>query len=897
MELILLLFGLFVLVTFFMPWVNHSRFGNVRYEIKRLNEKIKSLEVQLANIKGNGASESGHEVKPRAALTQKIEVKQEDAEPNIPDEMIKIWEPREKTRPSIPETPKVDWAQKAQSTFEQNIATKLPVWVGAISLICAAFFLVKYSIELGWLGPMVRVSLGGLFGGALLAAGQWIGKREHIANSVRIGQGLVGAGLVALYVSIYAAINLYGLLPPLLGFGSMAAVTALAVVLSLKHGQPIAVFGLLGGLLTPALIGSDDPNALAMFGYLFVLFSGMFVVLVRKGWWVLAIAAVIGVFCWSAFWFLLAFAASDAIVLVVFAMAITAVVLAITGKRVAENTMAEQEKLPVHGLNFTAIAGGVLTIIWLSFEMTLTLFDWSMLGLLSMSVIALAYFQPSVYQKPLWVKLGASLIMFFIWAQDAPLMDAVAVLVGMSAIYIGGGALIMRQVQDPRFWSGVQAVAALALYSISYYVLDLPQSFLQPFDMFWGLVSLILASLSIYQAADIREKYSADNTIREHLVAIYALAASAFISLGLAIELPWSYLPLAIAGQIMATAWVYQRTQICFLKKIMLILTVVFVAMNYEQIALFAEVILQSLWGDTPSTRSIGTYVLDAPLVKLGVPSVLISLALWVTMKLDDSDKTFNHVLLGTAAALAVATAYYVFRELVHVDQNVFVISAGFIERGFMTIACAGAGIGLVQLSKHYDVSFLKPWGYGLFHLGMLRFAYFDFLIDNPYWSKSQFVGDIPLLNGITLTYGVGALLVAWAVYNKDLLSKKNLYKALGFVSLFAFATFTVRQYFHGGYMIQGSMGSAELYAYSVAWLVTGLGLLSVGIKMVNKTARMASLAFVILAVFKVFLFDAAELEGLYRVFSFLGLGVSLIGLSYFYTKFVFSNEQIQEDV
>ncbi len=895
MELIFLLIGLFLLVTFFMPWVNHSRFGGVHYEIRRLNEKIKSLEIKLANIKEKDAPESVQEVKPRAALAQKVEIKKEA--PDDLEEMIEMWEPRERPQSSVPQTPKTDWAQKAQSSFEENIATKLPVWIGAISLICAAFFLVKYSIEHSWLGPMARVSMGGLFGGVLLAAGQWVGRREHIANSVRIGQGLIGAGLVALYVSIYAAINLYGLLPPLLGFGSMTAITALAVILSLRHGQPIAVFGLLGGLLTPALIGSDEPNAIAMFGYLFLLFSGMFMVLVRKGWWMLAVAALIGVFCWSVFWFLLVFAASDALVLVVFAMAITGVVLAVTGKRVAEDTIEEEEKLPIHSLNFTAIAGGVLTIVWLSFEMTLTLFDWSMLGLLSMAVIALAYFQPGVYQKPLLVKLGASLIMFFIWAHDAPLGDAVAVLAGMSAIYIGGGALIMRQVQDPRFWAGVQAVAALALYVISYFVLDLPAPFTEGFGMFWGITSLGLASVTIYQASDIREKYSADPTIREHLVAIYALAASTFISLGLAIELPWSYVPLAIAGQIAVTAWIYQRTRIDFLKKIMLILTLVFLGMNYEQIALFAEIVLESLSGEVPSARSISSYVLDVPLIKLGVPSALISLALWVTMKLDDSDRTLNHVLFGTAMAMAMATAYYVFRDLLHVGHvNIFTVSAGFIERGVMTIACAGAGIGLLQLVHRYDVSFLKPWGYGLFHLGMLRFAYFDFFIDNPYWSKAQFVGDMPLLNGVTLTYGAGALLAMWAVYNKDLLSKKMIYKVLGFASLFVFATFTVRQYFHGGHMIQGSIGSAELYAYSVAWLVTGLGLLAIGIKKQNKTARMASLAFVILAVLKVFLFDAAELEGLYRVFSFLGLGVSLIGLSYFYTKFVFSNEQIQKE-
>ena len=52
---------------------------------------------------------------------------------------------------------------------------------------------------------------------------------------------------------------------------------------------------------------------------------------------------------------------------------------------------------------------------------------------------------------------------------------------------------------------------------------------------------------------------------------------------------------------------------------------------------------------------------------------------------------------------------------------------------------------------------------------------------------------------------------------------------------------------------------------------------------------RYASLAVILLAVTKVFLFDARGLEGLYRVFSFLGLGLCLLGLSYFYGRFVFT--------
>ena len=52
---------------------------------------------------------------------------------------------------------------------------------------------------------------------------------------------------------------------------------------------------------------------------------------------------------------------------------------------------------------------------------------------------------------------------------------------------------------------------------------------------------------------------------------------------------------------------------------------------------------------------------------------------------------------------------------------------------------------------------------------------------------------------------------------------------------------------------------------------------------------RIASLGILLLTVGKVFLYDASELTGLWRVFSFFGLGLSLLGLSWFYSRFVFA--------
>lgn len=815
--------------------------------------------------------------------------------------------------------------KEEKNWVELNLATKIPVWIGAVSLIFAAFFLVKYSIELGWVGPTMRVVLGVLFGCGLITGGQWIRPRAHIANSQRIGQALVGAGLAALYVSLYSAISLYHMLPPLLGFLCMSMVTAWAVVLSMRHGQPIAVFGLLGGLLTPALINTGAQNAAALFGYLFLLFSGTFMVLIRRNWLILALISIIGVFTWSVIWFIAFFAATDAFVLVVFAMAVTAMVLGSTARHLTDHAIASQSafqkddtaylnvqpRLNIHSINFTALFGGTMTILWLSLKITLSLFDWSILGLMSLALMALACFDPKTYQKPLLIKLAASLILLFSWSQQVPLLDSLLVIAGISLIYIGGGIVMLRQSAarqdddnsslDPRFWAILQMGAALALYLISYFVLDLPIGGERGPELFWSATALLLATFSTYLAAYVHDTARHRDDINNQVIAIYAFAASAFIALGLTIILPSAYLPLAITIQIAGTAYIYSRTYITVLTKIIYSLAGLFAFLNYDMIILFLKLGIKALVGSVPAAYAISHYLPDSALIEYALPALSLLLSLWILIRAGCNDNILKNIVFIGFMIMGMAAIYTIFRDAYHafVGNNAAVIlatPASFTERGLMTLIMAAIGIFMIKYRYEDHGLLIKDLGSLVLVMAASRYVYFDLLIWNPYGSPSQYVGKWPLFNSVTLTYGMGTLLLAWAMQDKDLNIKNSALKFVTLLSLFALVTLSIRQFFHGETLFRaGSISASELYAYSVIWLATGLGLLSLGIWKDHKGARMASLAFLILAIIKVFLFDAAQLEGLFRIFSFLGLGASLIGLSFFYTKFVFKSAPKQE--
>lgn len=81
-----------------------------------------------------------------------------------------------------------------------------------------------------------------------------------------------------------------------------------------------------------------------------------------------------------------------------------------------------------------------------------------------------------------------------------------------------------------------------------------------------------------------------------------------------------------------------------------------------------------------------------------------------------------------------------------------------------------------------------------------------------------------------------------------------------------------------------GRIGDAEWHAYSTVWLAFSGIALAVGLYRHNEWLRRAALAGIGLVAAKVFLSDMAQLEGVLRALSLLGLGVQ-VGIGYGYRR------------
>jgi uncharacterized membrane protein len=199
----------------------------------------------------------------------------------------------------------------------------------------------------------------------------------------------------------------------------------------------------------------------------------------------------------------------------------------------------------------------------------------------------------------------------------------------------------------------------------------------------------------------------------------------------------------------------------------------------------------------------------------------------------------------------------------------------------------------------------------GLKYLATALFAAVGIrLILNPEVFRYQPRG-LPIVNWLLYTYGVPALccfLGAWWLRRAEAARGERpafdwmpgdralppVFSLLGLVLLFVLINVEIVDFYSPGPYFEFVM-ERQLrrdLAMSVAWGLYAMLLLVLGLWRKVKALRFLSLGFLLLTVAKVFLYDLAQLEGLYRILSFLGLGVSLILVSLLYQRFVFGRER-----
>src|SRR5687768_7971457 len=163
---------------------------------------------------------------------------------------------------------------------EQWIGQRVLLAVGVTALILAAGYLLRLSFDRGWISPVMRC-IGGVAAGVLVGAVGW---RLHPRYRT-YGAALIGCGAAIIYLSVWAAARLYGVLPPTTGIFALALVSvSLAMIAYAIDVEALGTTAALGAFFAPLLLGREQTHAGLLLLYLACMAAGLGLVAARRRW-------------------------------------------------------------------------------------------------------------------------------------------------------------------------------------------------------------------------------------------------------------------------------------------------------------------------------------------------------------------------------------------------------------------------------------------------------------------------------------------------------------------------------------------------------------------------------------------------------------------------------------
>lgn len=206
------------------------------------------------------------------------------------------------------------------------------------------------------------------------------------------------------------------------------------------------------------------------------------------------------------------------------------------------------------------------------------------------------------------------------------------------------------------------------------------------------------------------------------------------------------------------------------------------------------------------------------------------------------------------------------------------------LDGKWITLAWALEGAILMWTGFRTRQWYLRGAAFALFTVVAMR------LLTMPDYSGTAFYNERFATYLVTLAC-IGASLYLW-YQNKDKVAPNEdaLFRMLGIgFNVLALVALTMEMGTafrpDGGYGWEYDARLKYGLSISLTWTVYAVGLLFLGIRWASAGMRWQALALLGAVVLKVFLVDLSSLRGIYRVVSFIVLGVVLLVVSFFYQK------------
>ena len=292
--------------------------------------------------------------------------------------------------------------------------------------------------------------------------------------------------------------------------------------------------------------------------------------------------------------------------------------------------------------------------------------------------------------------------------------------------------------------------------------------------------------------------------------------------------------------------------------------------------------------------------------------AVLVSVALFPLFRVALEDGGFHRVIGLLPLALALGLAALLARLLtlgVPPEENrgrlalVAGAALAFVtvaiplqfEREWLTLGWALLGAALAWLWGRIPHRALVPWSLALFGAAFVRLAF------NPAVLAYHPRTPTPVWNWYLAVYTVAAaaFFIGFALFRRTgavpFGGTVRLLPTGGTALLFVLLNLEIADFFAEGRAPSFNVLSSSLsegLAYTLSWALFAIALLVAGLLLKSRPARIAALVLLVVTILKCFMHDLAQLGGLYRVASFVGLAACLALVAVLLQRFVLRRDE-----
>lgn len=784
--------------------------------------------------------------------------------------------------------------------WEQTVGGKGALWLGSIATFFALAFFLAYAWQL--LGDSARLGVGFTMGTILLAFGEYSRRRVERWFS----EGMSGSGIAVFYLSIWAGSQRYHLFSFEIAFVLMAVTVFLGVLLALRyHAFSLSLLATAGGFLTPVLLqgeGNTPASPYPLFTYVTVLNAGILAVSLYRRWrvlvWLSFVATILLLLGWADANY------SERFRWVVFGY-VTGNFLLFLGcacfRSLVQGAGTEPDELllvfadaGVYALAGYALIGDSLGNYPALFALVLVL----LFGLLSSGVKHVA---------PQYRNLRDSLMgiaLFFLTIAVPMQLKQDWLVVGwsvQSAVLITLGARLNSKLLH----RAAQIVWGITLLALTVVLLVVEPERHLLFLNERGLPLLATVIATAVMAVQGRKT----TLLKDELVPLYqavavlgggwllaqetslavrwrsALVGTAWTSVAMYIvTIVWSMYALAAyrLGAVRDEIWV----RFCAL----LIATFASLFPMWAAVALPVD-------GWTPfwNPRWLSVLVVSA---LIGMLARMVLRERQRTTPVEGDALGFLSVLVSLLVLIGLSAEVYFGSRVwrMPVDPRGWAVAVWF----FLIALWSLFGALLVTLGLIWDVLAVRVLGYVVGGIALAVLAGHA-LFTLPGAEAS--VAWLPLFNLRALAFAVSVLAIAWVTVMLTRYRWRGTAfetSLVGSITALAVAvlwwgitqeTYEAFYYWHVKGVLGNDWERLAQMAISLVWTLFGAMMLVVGVVRSVQSARLSALGLLGVTALKVFLYDLSFLDTPMRILSFGGLGLTLIVISWLYSRFGIGKE------